>query len=101
MSLARYLSDDKPINNQPYVPHFRQRFSLEESRFSVHFSAACNSCLAAFSREDFGSEVVYYSHASVAVLMLQHVLVDTLQLCVIFCVTAKLQISTSIPPPTA
>jgi len=49
-----------------------------------HFSAACNSesFLAVISTE----EVVYYSHTGHDVVFLQHVLVDTLQLCVIICV---------------
>ena len=49
-----------------------------------HFSAACNSesFLAVISTE----EVVYYSHTGYDVVVLHHVLVDTLQLCVIICV---------------
>jgi hypothetical protein len=51
----------------------------------THFSAACNSelFLAVISTEE---EVVYYSHTGHDVVVLQHVLVDTLQLCVIICV---------------
>jgi len=96
MSLARYLSDDKPINNQSYVPHFRQHFLLQlKSLVFRRISLLPVILVSPLLREN--SEVVYYIHASVAVLMfmLQHVLVDTLQLCVMhvmFCVTAKFQL---------
>jgi len=49
-----------------------------------HFSAACNSesFLVVISTE----EVVYYRHTGDDVVVLRHVLVDTLQPCVIICV---------------